>query len=324
MTIDEKLKNIPTKEGEKEKEKESSLEPITDEIAVLNTSKNKSGKIKIEPAKEETEDELDKDEEELVKLLENVNVPAMNLTPLQRYSLLKVAVRKILLRKDVSGYQNRYYYIPLKKIQAAFTRLEAKFSLTSVFTQERIFHGEEVYYDYVRTCKDVKTGETVAQTRIDATDLINNKIDPRNKEVMDYFERILQIASPKDAWEMIFLNYFDPQKRGSFSTYFQRYTYFQLYDFQEVNYDDIEEKPQGKEKGKSDKNENANFKSQKEKRLEDTKLINLRTEIKENFGRDVIIENLPKGKKFNAMNLKELEEFEKTLMEKNQNNKEEK
>lgn len=268
-------------------------------------------KPKTEPKSdvEETETELEKQVSKATAEKINLDLPA-----LERYARLKVAIRGILLRKSTSGYGGRYFYIPLKHMQAAFTRLELSFGLTSVYTQERtMLSNNDVVYDAVRVVKDLKTNQVVAETRIDITDLVLNKVDPTKEHTLDYLERVLNIVKPKDAWEMIYLNYFDPQKKGALSTYFQRYTYLQLYDFQEVDYDDIETKPQGKDKGTSDKNENAGTKTQREKRLDDTQAQELRVSIRDTFGRELIIKNLKKGEKFSSMNLDELKELETRL-----------
>lgn len=266
-------------------------------------------KAELKSDVEETETELEKQVSKATTEKINLDLPA-----LERYARLKVAIRGVLLRKSKSGYEGRYFYIPLKHMQAAFTRLELSFGLTSIYTQERtVLSNNDVVYDAVRVVKDLKTNEVVAETRVDITDLVLNKIDPTKEHTLDYLERVLNIVRPKDAWEMIYLNYFDPQKKGALSTYFQRYTYLQLYDFQEVDYDDIETKPQGKDKGTSDKNENAGTKTQKEKRLDDTQAQKLRVSIRDTFGRELIIKNLKKGEKFSSMNLDELKELETRL-----------
>lgn len=266
-------------------------------------------KPKEEPKEEETEDQVFI--KAVLKGLPKTEV-LEKMTPLQRFASLKVHVRQILLRKSEKGYDSRYFYIPLKRLQLVFTNIEAAYGFTSMYSQEREIVEGKIFVDATRELFDTKSGSLVAKTKIDITDLVLNKIEPNEEHTLNYLERVLQIAQPRDAWEMIFLNYFDPQKKGSYSTYFQRYTYFQLYDFQEADYDDIEEKPQGKDDGK--KNPNADFKSQKQKRAEDTEVAKLRKEIRTSYDKDLIISLLPTGKKFSELNLEELKKLEEEIL----------
>lgn len=297
---------------------------------------------KIEPKKEikvkgdvESQEDIEKEEQELTEQVEssikNIKID-LKKPALQRYAELKVAVRGVLLRKSKAGYSNRYFYIPLKYIQAAFTRLELAFGLTSHYTQKRSSLEGQIFYDAIRTLKDVTTGDVVQETAIDITDLILNKVEP-NQITIDYLKQVLNLRGeePKDAWLMLFLNYFDPQKKGSYSTYFQRYTYFQLYDFQEVDYDDIEEKPQGKNEAKkstkstktdqksnvgqtSNTEQKNDVRTAKEVREQSTDTIELREKLKVDFGgRENISKVLGPQRKISTMNFEELQSLEKEL-----------
>lgn len=267
-------------------------------------------------------EELEEQESELMEQVEkSIKSITIDLKKpgIRRYAELKVAIRSILLRKSKQGYANRYYYIPLKHLQAAFTRLELAFGLTSMYTMKRTSLEGKIFYDATRVLTDLETNEVVKETSIDITDLILNKIEP-GTTTLDYLKEVLNLKGeePKDAWLMLFLNYFDPQKKGAYSTYFQRYTYFQLYDFQEVDYDDIEEKPQGKsEANRKEEPKRVDApKTAKEIREEQTPELELRNKIKEKYKpREDIIKILGPERKLGTMNLEELQAFEKELEE---------
>lgn len=275
---------------------------------------------------EEKPEDIEEQEKELMEQVSEVTKIKLDptLTAHERFAQLKVAVRSVLLRKSKQGYGGRYSYIPLKNIQAVFTRLELAFGITSRYTQKRVVTEFGVFYDAVRTAFDLKTGSLIEQTEIDITDLVLNKVDPKEAATYDYLREILSIAEPKDASAMVFLNYFDPQKKGAFSTYFQRYTYFQLYDFQEVDYDDIEEskkddknKPIVK-KSKEGTKPTKEFKKEvtataKEKRESTTEVAEMRREIKNEYGREKITAILGPERMLSTMNLEELIGFKEEL-----------
>lgn len=162
--------------------------------------------------------------------MENLNLLLLN--PFTRYSLLKKELRTILLEKDQDGYKSRYFYVSLQKMQKVITELEEKYGLTSVYTEER--RGANIYAN--RSLYDVLTGNHILETEIEITNL---------KEIKDFYgieKDVLMISEPRDATNTLLLEYYEPQYYGSISTYFQRYTYNQLYDFQETTEDDIEKR----------------------------------------------------------------------------------
>lgn len=299
------------------------------EIVKVEEKKKTKAEKEIVPDPTEKPEDIEEQEKELMEQVSEVTKIKLDptLTAHERFAQLKVAVRSVLLRKSKQGYGGRYSYIPLKNIQAVFTRLELAFGITSRYTQKRVVNEFGVFYDAVRTAFDLKTGKLIEETEIDITDLVLNKIDPKEAATYDYLREVLSIAEPKDASAMVFLNYFDPQKKGAFSTYFQRYTYFQLYDFQEVDYDDIEEskkddknKPvvkKSKEGTKPSKGfkkeETAKEETAKEKRESTTEVAEMRREIKDQYGREKITAILGPERKLSTMNLEELLGFKEEL-----------
>lgn len=299
---------------------------IKNEKEIIKAEEKKKTKVTKEDLIDSTkeQEDIEEQEKELMEQVAEVTKIKLDptLTPHERFAQLKVAVRSVLLRKSKQGYGGRYSYIPLKNIQAVFTRLELAFGITSRYTQKRVVNEFGVFYDAVRTAFDLKTGKIIEQTEIDITDLILNKVDPREAATYDYLREVLSIAEPKDATAMVYLNYFDPQKKGAFSTYFQRYTYFQLYDFQEVDYDDIEEAK------KDDKNKPIVKKSKegtrpskdlqkevtaKERRESTTEVAEMRRGIKDKYGREKITAILGPERKLSTMNLEELIAFKEEL-----------
>lgn len=302
-SVEEKeKKELPTKEPEVKKEPKKKEEDTRDtEPRVLTTEP----KEVPEPRVVMLEDSFD---------LEKSKKTWEDASPLVRLALLKKELRSIIIRKDQLGYNGRYFYTELKTLQKEFTNLELKYGFTSVYSQEKTYLGEQIFVDATRTLYDLLTGKEVISTNIDITDLIINKIDPTKDNTIHYLERVLQIAQPKDAWEMMTLNYFDPQKKGAISTYFQKYTYYQLYDFQETDSTDIDKEPQGKDR--TTPSENANFKSKRQERKDNTQIAELRSTLRREFGREKVEPLIPEGKMLSQLSLKELEEIREKLTKK--------
>lgn len=318
------LKPEPTIEPVEEKEKKelSTKEPEAKEKSKKEPKKKGEPKTDTEPRVVKVEPETDEGEltEPRVVVLENyfdlkeLKKTCEGIPPLIRLALLKKELRSVIIRKDQPGYSGRYFYTELKTLQKEFTNLELKHGFTSVYSQEKTHLGEQVFVDATRTLYDLLTGDEVISTKIDITDLIINRIDPTKDNTIHYLERVLQISQPRDAWEMMTLNYFDPQKKGAISTYFQKYTYYQLYDFQETDSTDIDKEPQGKDK--TTPSENANFKSKRQERKEDTQVAELRSTLRKEFGREKVEPLIPEGKMLSQLNLKELEEIKEKLTKK--------
>ncbi|NCU41507.1 MAG: hypothetical protein EOM19_02145 [Candidatus Moranbacteria bacterium] len=233
---------------------------------------------------------------------------------------MKKEIREVALGKEEAGYKAQYFYVDLKEMQNVFTRLELKYFLTSRYTEETRVVGESTGSFAIRNIArrdlvDITTGTIIASTEIDITNL---------KQLSDPYgigKDVLRISEPRDAWKTLFLDFFEPQNLGAISTYFQRYTYNQLYDFQETKGDPIEKK--GKLEGKvvikkdaeEEKEETTpTEKTPKEKRLQDD-AAKQRTRIKKEFTRDNIIEAL-NGRKLGTMNSEEVEAFYKEMTEK--------
>jgi hypothetical protein len=235
-----------------------------------------------------------------------------------RYALLKAEVRGIGLEKEEAGYKSQYFYVALQEMQNVFTKLELKYLLYSLYSEETRVYADTVRSYTIRKLYCALTGEFVASTEIDITNL---------KTITDPFElknEILRIAEPRDAWKTLYLDYMEPQNLGAISTYFQRYTYNQLYDFQETKEDKIEKKGklEGKlvvEETKKETKETKEVVTPKENRIND-EAAELRSKIKKEFIRDDIVKEL-NGRKLASMTLEEAKEFYKEL-EKNYNKKE--
>lgn len=193
--------------------------------------------------RQEINKELKKQEEReaLQKIEDLKNINTRELNPYKRYSLLKRELRYILLDKSESGYNARYYYVPLSAMQKVITELEDKYDLTSVYTE--VYNAETKRHEAIRALYNTRPEGTytvikMLETRIDITNL---------KEIKDPFkleEEVLSVLNieslPKDTINSIWLGFLDPKEVGALSTYMQRYTYNQLYDFQETTEDQIE------------------------------------------------------------------------------------
>lgn len=242
----------------------------------------------------------------------------------KRYGLLKEELRHTVLEKSEPGYQARYFYIPLSELQKTIVTLENKYNLTSVFTEEARLLGDKVRVFAIRTLADMATGDTFIKTEIDITNL---------KVLSDVFKLekdVLSISFPKDATATLLYDYLEAQGIGSISTYMQRYTYNQLYDFQETKEDEIEKKGKlrdvlkaGKDQGeKSTGTKKGTGKTKKEERLDD-KAAEIRNKIKKDFAREFIIEVL-NGRKLASMTEKEALTFLDELLEKQKEKEKEK
>ena len=227
-----------------------------------------------------------------------------------RYALLKKELREIVLEKNEPGYKARYFYISLQEMQRIIVPLEVKYGLTSEYTEERLGNNNEIVMA-TRTLKDLQTEKTVTKTAIDITNL---------KIMSDAYKigaDVLQIPTPKDATDTLLYEFFEPQTAGSISTYFQRYTYNQLYDFQETKEDAIEVKGRLKDRQKEEEAEERVKELEPDapvkKRIQDDG-AEIRGKIKAEFERKFIIKVL-NGRKLNGMNKKEALDFYNELIE---------
>ena len=326
-----------------DKEKETKSEETTETKEVKETKEEK--KV-LEKKKKEAEEKKKKEAEEK-RLAEEKRITEeiKSMTGLQRFAKLKEEVRYIVLEKEESGYASQYFYAALQDMQKVFVRLENELFLTSRYTEEtRILNpGQQgisasdpvIRVFAVRVCIDLLTNEEVQRTEIDITNL---------KELKDVYgigKYILKIAEPKDAIRTLLLDYHEPQSLGSISTYFQRYTYNQLYDFQETREDAIEkrgrllsdykeivldesedeetedatkEEPKKKKVKKESKPKEEKKDSPKDKRLEDQQALKLRNKIKKEFERQDIIDQL-NGRKLSTMTKEETAEFYQEMLE---------
>jgi hypothetical protein len=233
-------------------------------------------------------------------------------TPLQRYAELKAEIRSINLEKEEPGYKSRYFFVALQTMQNIFVKLELKHGLTSIYsevTRESVNQNfEPVYKTYaVRELIDLETEQIVVNTRIDITNL---------KQLQDPFqikEEILRISEPLDAWKTLYLDFFEPQNLGAISTYFQRYTYNQLYDFQETKADTIEEKGRIKGEPVVEKKPKKKEETPKEKRLKDESK-EIRKKIKDEFEREDIVKQL-QGRRLSTMTKEEAINFYEEMIE---------
>lgn len=214
--------------------------------------------------KEKVETEVKETEVKKEKAVKAQEVKTIDMTKLSvwlRFALMKSKIRNANLQKEEAGYKSQYFYISLQDMQKVFVKLEEEHFLTSVYTEEtKVYdnpHVGIVFKNYaVRTLYDLLTGQKVTETRIDITNL---------KQISDPYlikTKVLDISEPKDAWKTLYLDFFEPQNLGAISTYFQRYTYNQLYDFQETKEDKIEKK--GKLEGELKVSEEATEKPKKE------------------------------------------------------------
>lgn len=309
---------------EKEIKSEEVKEEVKEETKEDRDLKEKKKKEALEKKKKEKEAEEKRITEEIKAM-----------SGLQRFAKLKEEVRYIVLEKEEAGYASQYFYAALQDMQKVFVRLENELFLTSRYTEEtRVLNpGTEgialtnpvIRVFAVRVCRDLLTGEEIERTEIDITNL---------KELKDIYgigKDVLRISEPKDAIRTLLLDYHEPQSLGSISTYFQRYTYNQLYDFQETKEDKIEkrgrllsdyeefvieEKEEQKEEQKEEKTKKDKKKEpqQKEKRLGDQEALKLRNKIKKEFERQDIIDQL-NGRKLSAMNKEEAANFYQEMLE---------
>ena len=238
-----------------------------------------------------------------------------------KLNLLKKELREIALEKDQAGYNSRYFYVSLAEMQRIIVPLEEKYALTSEYTEsvKEFNDGTRVFAQ--RDLFDSITGDFVTKTIIDITSI---KIA---RDTFELREAILNIDFPKDAINKLLYDFFEPQQAGAISTYFQRYTYNQLYDFQETLEDSIEVKGRLERESKKREDEEDELndtskkgkgtKTPKEERLEDQKAAKIRTQIRTDFEKDHIIATLD-GRKLNEMNEKEAlklyEELTKTAI----------
>lgn len=235
------------------------------------------------------------------------------LSGIERYAMLKRKLRGIGLGKEEAGYNSQYFYTSLQDMQDVFIKLEEEFSLTSFYTEEVYQYGNDtgvssghlVLRNFAqRECIDLVTGNVIKTTKIDITNL---------KQPQDFYgieKDVLRIATPKDAISTLLYDFLEPQGIGSISTYMQRYTYNQLYDFQETKADKVEQKGrlQDKEQTKLD-DEPKKEKSTKEVTTPKTERLNdeaaeIRATIKAEFEKADIIEVL-NGRKLATMPLEE-------------------
>lgn len=305
-------------------------------------------KIERELKKQEEAEALEK-----IEALRNIDVSKMN--PWKRFSLLKLELRYILLKKSEAGYNARYFYVSLSAMQKVIVELENKYDLTSSYTEE--FNEKTGKHEAVRKLfdtREISIDNCLLATKIDITNL---------KETTDPYElktAIIQMAKdeklPKDILSTLWLGYLDAKEIGGISTYMQRYTYNQLYDFQETTEDTIEIKASQKERvleakktieEKESKKTNKKVeektetgtefenqeeekqlqkqperkKTQEEIRLSD-KTIELRKAIKTDFTKEQVMPEVKKtGKSMNEMSEEELLELINILTKKQIENK---
>ena len=187
--------------------------------------------------------------EALKKVEELKNIDTKGMNPYKRFSLLKQELRYILLSKDQSGYNARYFYVSLAAMQKVIVELENKYDLTSVYTEK--YNQTTGRHEATRTLYNTRPDEkhsvlNMLETKIDITNL---------KEIVDPFgleTGVLKLLEneklPKDTINSVWLGFLDPKEIGAISTYMQRYTYNQLYDFQETSDDAIEVRAGQKDK----------------------------------------------------------------------------
>jgi len=286
-----------------------------------------------EPKKEKAPKDKPAKEPEVVELTEQEKfdvhrIELRRLSGIERFALLKKKLRTVGLEKEEAGYNSQYFYVSLQDMQKVFTELEHEFSLTSFYTEETIqYYRNEVMGGAggvrnfaSRECIDLVSGETIRTTKIDITNL---------KQLSDVYhleKDVLRISTPKDAISTLLYDFLEPQGVGSISTYMQRYTYNQLYDFQETKADKVEQNGRLKDKEpttledekkpKAPKvtKETKEVKEPKTERLND-EAMELRTQIKNEFEREDIIQALD-GRQLKAMNKAEATEFYAYMCEK--------
>lgn len=227
-----------------------------------------------------------------------------------RYALLKKELREIPLEKDQPGYKSRYFYVSLQEMQRIIVPLEIEYGLTSEYT-ERVYNYDGVLKVFaVRTLKDLATGQFVTETVIDITNL------KTPQDIYELGSGVINIDFPKDAPNTLLYDFFEPQTAGAISTYFQRYTYNQLYDFQETKEDSIEAR--GRLKDRAEDEEDPKKETGKKGTTKKTttpkdvrkadKAAEIRSKIKEEFTKEFVIQHLG-TRKMSSMNEKEALEF---------------
>lgn len=187
--------------------------------------------------------------EALKKVEELKNIDTKGMNPYKRFSLLKQELRYILLSKDQSGYNARYFYVSLAAMQKVIVELENKYDLTSVYTEK--YNETTGRHEATRTLYNTRPEE-----KYSVLNMLETKIDITNlKEIVDPFgleTSVLELLEneklPKDTINSVWLGFLDPKEIGAISTYMQRYTYNQLYDFQETSDDAIEVRAGQKDK----------------------------------------------------------------------------
>lgn len=187
--------------------------------------------------------------EALKKVEELKNIDTKGMNPYKRFSLLKQELRYILLSKDQSGYNARYFYVSLAAMQKVIVELENKYDLTSVYTEK--YNETTGRHEATRTLYNTRPEE-----KYSVLNMLETKIDITNlKEIVDPFgleTSVLELLEneklPKDTINSVWLGFLDPKEIGAISTYMQRYTYNQLYDFQETTDDAIEVRAGQKDK----------------------------------------------------------------------------
>jgi hypothetical protein len=226
--------------------------------------------------------------------------------PHLRLAMLKLHIRKLDLQKDEAGFKSQYFYVPLKRMQAEFLPLELEYGITTLYTEETRMMSEATMGAVprvfaIRKAIDLFTDKEFDRTEIDIT---NVKII---KDVYGIGKDVLRISEPRDAIRTLLFDYHEPQGLGSISSYFQRYTYGQLYDFQETK-----EEAQADKTGRLDtKVKVDDVKTPKEERLSDESM-EIRKRIKATFDKELIIKSL-NGRAYKELSKEELLELEKQL-----------